>query len=178
GRLRPRPQLVLRLSGRHRGLDHLSRQSGAGDGLRRAAIPAHAAARMAGGPHSRLRHPRADRAAHPAPVGGRGAAAGGGTAAGGVRRTGWRGGRAGRGGRWGARPPPGAWGATVFGPLLLAGACGRASEETAGEASAPERPPNIVLVFVDDLGYGDFGVTGNNRVPTPNIDRLAREGTL
>ena len=38
--------------------------------------------------------------------------------------------------------------------------------------------PNIIFIFIDDLGYGDFGVTGNRDVPTPNIDRLAQEGTL
>src|SRR5262245_20824411 len=35
--------------------------------------------------------------------------------------------------------------------------------------------PNIVFILADDLGYGDIGVYGG-RVPTPNIDRLAREG--
>lgn len=81
-----------------------------------------------------------------------------------------------RGGRWRVRPPPwGPWGAVVTVLLLLlVGACGGAPEE----APARERPPNIVLIFIDDLGYGDFGVTGNTQVPTPNIDRLAREGTL
>lgn len=42
--------------------------------------------------------------------------------------------------------------------------------------SAEPPRPNVIFVFVDDLGYGDFGVTGNRDVPTPNIDRLAREG--
>src|SRR5688500_16488087 len=37
--------------------------------------------------------------------------------------------------------------------------------------------PNIIFVLIDDLGYGDFGCTGNKEVPTPNIDRLASEGT-
>lgn len=37
--------------------------------------------------------------------------------------------------------------------------------------------PNIVLIFVDDMGYGDAGCYGGtNLVPTPNIDRLAAEG--
>ena len=41
--------------------------------------------------------------------------------------------------------------------------------------AAPERP-NIVLIYADDLGYGDVGCYGATQVRTPNIDRLAREG--
>ncbi|MEJ7778408.1 MAG: arylsulfatase [Daejeonella sp.] len=36
--------------------------------------------------------------------------------------------------------------------------------------------PNIVIIYMDDLGYGDLGVNGAQGVKTPNIDRLAREG--
>ena len=36
--------------------------------------------------------------------------------------------------------------------------------------------PNIVLIYADDLGFGDAGCYGATRVQTPNIDRLAREG--
>ncbi len=36
--------------------------------------------------------------------------------------------------------------------------------------------PNIVLIYADDLGYGDIGCYGAKRVITPNIDRLAKEG--
>jgi arylsulfatase A-like enzyme len=38
------------------------------------------------------------------------------------------------------------------------------------------RPPNIVFILIDDLGYGDFSCTGNKDVQTENIDRLAAEG--
>lgn len=36
--------------------------------------------------------------------------------------------------------------------------------------------PNIVLLIADDLGYGELGCQGNDEIPTPNIDRLARDG--
>ena len=42
-------------------------------------------------------------------------------------------------------------------------------------AQAPTRP-NIVLILMDDLGYGDIGSYGVPDAKTPNIDRLAREG--
>ena len=37
--------------------------------------------------------------------------------------------------------------------------------------------PNIVIVNCDDLGYGDLGAYGNKAIRTPNVDRLAKEGT-
>src|SRR3954467_10489862 len=43
-------------------------------------------------------------------------------------------------------------------------------------APASAKPRNIVLIYTDDLGYGDVGCYGATRVKTPNIDQLAREG--
>jgi len=44
-------------------------------------------------------------------------------------------------------------------------------------ATLPAAPrPNIVLLYADDLGYGDPGAYGGTRIPTPHIDRLAHEG--
>ena len=37
-------------------------------------------------------------------------------------------------------------------------------------------PPNLVVVFCDDLGYGDIGPFGGKLARTPNLDRMAREG--
>jgi arylsulfatase A-like enzyme len=44
-------------------------------------------------------------------------------------------------------------------------------------AADPPRRPNIVFILADDLGPGDLGFSGGTIVPTPNLDRLAAEGT-
>ena len=51
----------------------------------------------------------------------------------------------------------------VFFSVLLAGA-------------VAAKPPNIVLVFIDDMGWADFSCFGNQLAKTPNIDRMAAEG--
>jgi uncharacterized sulfatase len=39
-----------------------------------------------------------------------------------------------------------------------------------------ESPPNVVLVFIDDMGWGDFSCFGNDAIETEHMDRLASEG--
>jgi arylsulfatase len=52
-----------------------------------------------------------------------------------------------------------------------------AAAQTAARPPAQQRRPNIVLIFPDNLGWGEVGVYGSVRgVPTPRIDRLAAEG--
>ncbi|ASZ13839.1 arylsulfatase [Chitinophaga pendula] len=47
----------------------------------------------------------------------------------------------------------------------------------AANAWAQQRP-NIVFILADDLGYGDLGAYGQQKIKTPNIDRLAKQGML
>src|SRR5215472_7714466 len=42
-------------------------------------------------------------------------------------------------------------------------------------ARGQSRPPNIIFIYADDLGYGDLGVYGS-KIRTPNLDRIASEG--
>ncbi|MCS7469589.1 sulfatase-like hydrolase/transferase [Stieleria sp. ICT_E10.1] len=48
---------------------------------------------------------------------------------------------------------------------------------SAGTQAADDRPPNIVFMFADDLGYGDLGCYGHPYAKTPALDQLAKEGT-
>jgi arylsulfatase A len=43
-------------------------------------------------------------------------------------------------------------------------------------AADPASSPNIVLIFIDDMGYGDIGPFGNTKVKTPHLDQFAAEG--
>lgn len=53
----------------------------------------------------------------------------------------------------------------LFGASLLPAAAGSAAER-----------PNILLIFADDLGYGDLGCFGHPTIQTPHLDELARRG--
>ena len=64
--------------------------------------------------------------------------------------------------------------------FLQSAAAGVAATLTGAAANAgagPGKRPNIVFIMADDLGYGDVGCYGQDRIQTPNIDRLADEGT-
>jgi len=42
-----------------------------------------------------------------------------------------------------------------------------------GGATSSGKRPNIVLLMVDDMGYGDLGCCGQKKIKTPNIDKMA-----
>lgn len=69
-------------------------------------------------------------------------------------------------------------------PLIGLGACtadqsvDASAPVAAAEISAPADAPNVLFILVDDMGYGQLGVTGHPIIKTPNIDRLAEDGIL
>ena len=62
------------------------------------------------------------------------------------------------------------WAALLIVALTFSAHVAQAAEEEL------TRPPNIIFIMADDLGYGDLGCYGQSRIHTPNIDRLAAEG--
>src|SRR5262245_10201413 len=46
----------------------------------------------------------------------------------------------------------------------------------AAPANPTDRPPNIVFIYADDMGYGDLGCYGATAIKTPHLDRMASEG--
>ena len=61
--------------------------------------------------------------------------------------------------------------------LAVLSAESRAAEVPQASSAKTSASPNVVFLFADDLGYGDLGCYGAADILTPNIDRLAREGT-
>ena len=65
--------------------------------------------------------------------------------------------------------------------LSIAGRAEAAAAKMRAFTERTGRRPNIVVILMDDVGWGDFGCYGGGvavGAPTPNVDRLAREGLL
>jgi arylsulfatase A-like enzyme len=57
------------------------------------------------------------------------------------------------------------------GAMIILGACNAPQKE-----ETLVNPPNVVIIYADDLGYGDVGAYGSTEIQTPNIDMLAQGG--
>jgi len=64
----------------------------------------------------------------------------------------------------------------LFSLVRLLAVLGAMGGLMARSAAADSAAPNIVMVFIDDMGWGDLSCFGNTEAKTPNIDRLAAEG--
>ena len=60
--------------------------------------------------------------------------------------------------------------------LLLATLLGCGSSPPPGQSGAPRPGPNFVVIFLDDVGYGDIQPFGRKDVETPQLNRMAEEG--
>jgi arylsulfatase A-like enzyme len=60
--------------------------------------------------------------------------------------------------------------------LAAASACGLFAIAPFTATAAERQRPNVVIFLADDAGWGDFGVSGNPDVRTPQVDSLARDG--
>lgn len=58
--------------------------------------------------------------------------------------------------------------------LLSVGIAGQ--QNTIAAEQAQKSTPNFIVIFADDLGYGDLGVFGHPTIKTPNLDKMAYEG--
>ena len=60
--------------------------------------------------------------------------------------------------------------------VILTASCTRPDGDASATGSRPSRPPNLVYVMADDLGWRDLGSYGQTKIETPRLDRMAAEG--
>ena len=65
----------------------------------------------------------------------------------------------------------------VLAPVLLLAMGGFAAQAGTETGTGPRRP-NLVLIYADDLGWGDVGFNGRTEWATPHLDALAAQGTV
>lgn len=59
----------------------------------------------------------------------------------------------------------------LFVLLVSVSAC---SSQTAEK----KQQPNVIIIYADDIGYNDLGIYGTDKIPTPNLDKMAKNGMM
>jgi N-acetylgalactosamine-6-sulfatase len=67
---------------------------------------------------------------------------------------------------------------TTLPAIALLGLAAAAAAQPPVAAPSPPKPPNVLFILADDLGWGDLGCYGHRQIKTPSLDRLAAQGTL
>ena len=62
--------------------------------------------------------------------------------------------------------------------VLLAIGCSSIAQVEAADSKPASRPPNVVIIFIDDMGYSDIGPFGATAYKTPHLDEMAKEGRI
>lgn len=62
--------------------------------------------------------------------------------------------------------------------VLILFSCQNKQQKESEQSNSQQKKPNILFILVDDYGYTDCGVMGSQYYETPNVDRIANEGTL
>lgn len=70
------------------------------------------------------------------------------------------------------------WWVVLLPVMLLLSGCGYWHNDAVVVPEKPQRPPNFILIVLDDLGTHDLGFTGNTFVETPSLDALAKQGVV
>src|SRR5690606_31754881 len=65
---------------------------------------------------------------------------------------------------------------TALGVMAILMAPTLQAQQTTSTAGAGPDKPNIVYIYADDLGYGELGAYGQEKIKTPNLDKIAEEG--
>jgi arylsulfatase A len=73
-------------------------------------------------------------------------------------------------------PLPGSFLALLLASLVVWGVASAQGIAFDDEQSDSDPPPNVVIIFTDDLGYADLGCFGAEQLSTPHLDRMAAEG--
>lgn len=65
---------------------------------------------------------------------------------------------------------------SLLSPIVYNWACGASLADNNKNEVVEPQLPNVIIIYADDLGYGDLQCYGAKNVKTPNVNRLADEG--
>jgi len=67
---------------------------------------------------------------------------------------------------------------TFVGLAIVTSGCSDKIDSGNNSNEKENKNPNVIIILADDAGYADFGFMGSQDIKTPNLDQLAKEGTI